>query len=78
MHQHERTVKQNPFKSLGELHKEWTEAGVRASRATTHRPILDMDYTCVYIPPEPETMNPTPYIMADHVIPPNINSLFSF
>ncbi len=29
------TVKQNRFKNLGELHKEWTEAGVKASRATT-------------------------------------------
>ncbi len=27
-----RIVKQNRFKNLGELHKEWTEAG-----ATTHR-----------------------------------------
>ncbi len=24
---------ENQFKSLGELHKEWTEAGVKASRA---------------------------------------------
>ncbi len=28
-----RIVKKNPFKNLGELHKEWTEAGVKASRA---------------------------------------------
>ncbi len=28
-----RTVKQNRFKNLGELHKDWTEAGVKASRA---------------------------------------------
>ncbi len=28
-----RIVKQNRFKNLGELHKEWTEAGVKASRA---------------------------------------------
>ncbi len=28
-----RIVKQNRFKNLGELHKEWTEAGVTASRA---------------------------------------------
>ncbi len=27
-----RIVKQNKFKNLGELHKEWTEAGVKASR----------------------------------------------
>ncbi len=28
-----RIVKKNQFKNLGELHKEWTEAGVKASRA---------------------------------------------
>ncbi len=28
-----RIVKQNQFKNLGELHKEWTEAEVKASRA---------------------------------------------
>ncbi len=28
-----RIVKQNRFKNLGELHKEWTEAGVKTSRA---------------------------------------------
>ncbi len=28
-----RIVKQDRFKNLGELHKEWTEAGVKASRA---------------------------------------------
>ncbi len=32
-----RIVKKNRFKNLGELHKEWTEAEVKASRATTHR-----------------------------------------
>ncbi len=32
-----RIIKQNQFKNLGELHKEWTEAGVKASRATTYR-----------------------------------------
>ncbi len=32
-----RIVKQNRFKNLGELHKKWTEAGVKASRATTHK-----------------------------------------
>ncbi len=36
-----RIVKQNPFKNLGELHKEWTEAGVKASRATTHRRVKE-------------------------------------
>ncbi len=28
-----RIVKQNLFKNLGELHKEWTEAGIKVSRA---------------------------------------------
>ncbi len=32
-----RIIKQNRIKILGELHKEWTDAGVKASRATTHR-----------------------------------------
>ncbi len=31
------TVKQSRFKHLGELHKEWTEAGVSASRVSTLR-----------------------------------------
>ncbi len=31
----ERIVKQNPFKNVGEIHKEWTAAGVSASRTTT-------------------------------------------
>ncbi len=29
-----------------ELHKEWTEAGVKASRATTHRRVKDFGYSC--------------------------------
>ncbi len=33
----ENTVKQSRFKHLGELHKEWTEAGVSSSRVTTLR-----------------------------------------
>ncbi len=37
-----RIVKQNRFKNLGELYKEWTEAGVKASRATTHRRVKDL------------------------------------
>ena len=37
----ERLVKQNRFKNLGELHKEWTEAVVKASRATTHRRVRE-------------------------------------
>ncbi len=41
-----RIVEQNRFKNLGELHKEWTEAGVKASRATTHRRIKEFGYSC--------------------------------
>lgn len=36
-HSFERIVKQSWFKNLEELHKGWTEAGVSASRAVTHR-----------------------------------------
>ncbi len=36
----ENTVNQNRFKHLGELHKEWTEAGVSSSRVTTLRHLL--------------------------------------
>ncbi len=39
-----RIVKQNRFKNLGELHKEWTDAGVKASRATTHRRVKEFGY----------------------------------
>ncbi len=41
-----RIFKQNRFKNLGELHKEWTEAGVKASRATTHRRVNEFGYSC--------------------------------
>ncbi len=41
-----RIVKQNRFKNLGELHKEWTEAGVKASRATTYRRVKEFGYSC--------------------------------
>ncbi len=41
-----RIVKQNRFKNLGELHKEWAEAGVKASRATTHRRVKEFGYSC--------------------------------
>ncbi len=41
-----RIVKQNWLKNLGELHKEWTEAGVKASRATTHSCVKEFDYSC--------------------------------
>ncbi len=32
--------------SQSELHKEWTEAGVKASRATTHRSVKEFGYSC--------------------------------
>ncbi len=41
-----RIVKQNKFKNLGELYKEWTEAGLKASRATTHRRVKEFGYSC--------------------------------
>ncbi len=41
-----RIVKQNRFKNLTELHKEWTEAEVKASRATTHRRVKEFGYSC--------------------------------
>ncbi len=41
-----RIVKENLFKNLGELHKEWTEAGVKASRVTTHRHVKEFGYGC--------------------------------
>ncbi len=40
-----RIVKRNRFKNLGELHKEWTEAGVKPSRATTHRHVKEFGYS---------------------------------
>ncbi len=41
-----RIVKQNRFKNLAEFHYEWTEAGVKASRATTHRRVKEFGYSC--------------------------------
>ncbi len=41
-----RIVKQNRFKNLCELHKKWTEAGVKASKATTHRRVKEFGYSC--------------------------------
>ncbi len=40
----ENTVKQSRFKHLGELHKEWTEAGVSESRVTTLRHLQEKSY----------------------------------
>ncbi len=45
-HSLKRIVKQNRFKNVGELHKEWTKAGVKASRATTHRRVKEFGYSC--------------------------------
>ncbi len=42
----EKIVKQNPLKNVGEIHKEWTAAGVSASRTTTHRRMQDMGFSC--------------------------------
>ncbi len=39
-------MKQNLFKNVGEIHKEWTAAGVSASRTTTHRRMQDMGFSC--------------------------------
>ncbi len=46
-------MKQNPFKNVGEIHKEWTAAGVSASRTTTHRRMQDMGFSCriLYVKP---------------------------
>ncbi len=41
-----RIVKQNRLKHLGELHKEWTEVGVKLSRATTRRRVEEFGYSC--------------------------------
>ncbi len=38
------TVKQSQFKHMGELHKEWTEAGVSASRVTMLRCLQEKGY----------------------------------
>ncbi|KAI2666917.1 Transposable element Tcb2 transposase [Labeo rohita] len=41
-----RELQQNPFKNVGEIHKEWTAAGVSASRTTTHRRMQNMGFSC--------------------------------
>lgn len=42
----QRIVTTNPFKNVGEIHKEWTAAGVSASRTTTKRLMKDMGFSC--------------------------------
>ncbi len=55
----ENTVKESRFKHLGELHKEWTVAGVSASRVTTHRRLQEKGYQATS---EPDTMLEASYL----------------
>ncbi len=55
----ENTVKQSRFKHLWELHKEWTEAGVSASRVTTLRCLQEEGYQATS---EPETTSEASYL----------------
>ncbi len=55
----ENTVKQSWLKHLWELHKEWTEAGVSASRVTTLRRLQEKGYQATS---EPETMSEASYL----------------
>ncbi len=58
-HKLENTYKQSWFKHLRELHKEWTEAGVSASRVTTLRNRQEKGYQATY---EPETSSEASYL----------------
>ncbi len=55
----ENTVKQSRFNHLGELHKERTEAGVSASRATTLRQLQKKGYQATS---ETETSSEASYL----------------
>ncbi len=55
----ENTVKQSRFKHLGELHKEWTEAGVSASRVNMLRLLQEKGYQATS---EPETTSEASYL----------------
>ncbi len=55
----ENTVKQSRFKHLGELHKEWTEVVVSASRVTTLRHLQEKSYQATS---EPETSSKASYL----------------
>ncbi len=55
----ENTVKQSRLKHLGELHKEWTEAGVSASRVTTLRHLQEKSYQATS---ETETSSEASYL----------------
>ncbi len=55
----ENTVKQSWFKHLWELHKEWTGAGVSASRVTTLRRLQEKGYQATS---EPEATSEASYL----------------
>ncbi len=55
----EKTVKQSRFKHLGELHKEWTEVRVSASRVTTLRHLQEKGYQATS---ETETSSEASYL----------------
>ncbi len=55
----ENTVKQSWFKHLGELYKEWTEAGVSASRVTTLRHLQEKSHQATS---ETETSSEASYL----------------
>ncbi len=52
-------IQSSKAKHLGELHKEWTEAGVSASRVTTLRRLLEKGYQATS---EPETTSEASYL----------------
>ncbi len=55
----ENTIKQSRFKHLGELHKEWTEARVSASRVTTLKNLQEKGYQATS---ETETSSEASYL----------------
>ncbi len=55
----ENAVKQTRLKHLGELHKEWTEAGVSAWRVTTLRRLQEKGYQATS---ETETSSEASYL----------------
>ncbi len=56
----ENTVKKSRFKHLGELHKEWTEAWVSASRVNTLRHLQEKGYQATS---ETETSSEASYLL---------------
>ncbi len=59
-------VRNRRFKHLWKLHKDWTEAGVSASRATTHRRLQKMGYSC-HIPRTKPPLNQKQCKKASHL-----------